>query len=347
MHNLRNIRPRRPINRRDFLKVGGLIGAASVLAACGGTVSEATQIPTQVCPTPVPTQSAEQPTREIAVRIAHITDMHIGPDGPGVEGFTRALRNVQARDPKIDVILNTGDSIVDALGATKEWAQAQWDAFNGVVKAECSLPIHHAIGNHDVWGWGLPAETPDSRDPVFPKEWAVRELGIPNRSYSFDLAGWRFLVLDSIHLPEYAIGQAYTGKIDEEQFSWLVQQLEATPQSMPVCVASHIPILSACELLDGNNESTGNWLVPGAWVHIDARRLWALFWQHPNVKLCLSGHAHQVEDLRYHSVKYLSDGAICGNYWNESDPSYMGFTPGYGVVNLYMDGSSDSEFVEY
>ena len=346
MHKRHNTLPAMPINRRDFLKVGGLVGAASALVACGGTVSEATQVPTQVCPNPAPTQSAQQPTREIAVRLAHISDMHIGPEGPGVEGFTRALRDVHARRPKIDVILNTGDSVGDALGAEKGWVEAEWDAFTGVVKAECSLAIHHAIGNHDVWGWGLPAEEqkPLSSDPLFGKGWAVQELGIPNRYYSFDNAGWRFLVLDSTHLPEYEIGQSYTGKIDEEQFNWLKQQLEATPQSMPVCVASHIPILSACELLDGPNELSGNWVVPGAWVHIDARRLWTLFWQHPNVKLCLSGHTHQVEDLRYHGVKYLTDGAICADWWNGP---YFDFPPGYVVVNLYNDGSSDSEFVAY
>ncbi|MGA2504959.1 MAG: metallophosphoesterase [Anaerolineales bacterium] len=348
MSDKHNNLPARSLTRRDFLKVGGLAGAASFLAACGVRMSEATQIPAQVIPTPTlaPSPSAQQPSQEIAVRIAHITDMHIGPDGPGVEGFTKALHAVEARHPDIDLIINTGDSIGDALGATKGWVQAQWDAFTGVVKAECSLPIRHAIGNHDVWGWGLPAEEQNSlsTDPLFGKGWAVQELGISNRYYSFDLGGWRFLVLDSTHLPEFAIGQVYTSKLDEEQFNWLVQQLEATPQSTPVCVASHAPILSACELLDGNNEVSGNWVVPGAFVHIDARRLWSLFWQHPNVKLCLSGHTHQVEDLRYHGVKYLTDGAVCGNWWNGS---YMDFPPGYVVVNLYKDGSSASEFFAY
>jgi Icc protein len=346
MSDRRNKLPTRPINRRDFLKVGGMAGAAAVLAACGVTVADATQTPAQVSPTLAPTQSAQQPPQEIAARIAHISDMHIGPDGPGVGSFTRVLRAVQSRNPKIDIILNTGDSVGDALGATPGWVQAQWDAFTGVVTAECSLPIYHAIGNHDVWGWGLSAGEQNSlsTDPLFGKGFALQELAISDRYYSFDLAGWRFLVLDSTHLPEFEIGQFYTGKLDEDQFNWLVQQVEATPQSMPVCIASHIPILSACELLDGNNEVSGNWVVPGAWVHIDARRLWSLFWQHPNVKLCLSGHTHQVEDLRYHGVKYLTDGAICGNWWQGS---YMDFPPGYVVVNLYKDGSSDSEFVTY
>jgi Icc protein len=357
MHSRHMIQPPRPISRRDFLKLGGLAGAASVLAACGGTAPVTTQVPTRECPTQAPTQaptpSAQGPTREIVLRLAVISDMHIGPYGPEVAGFTRALQNVKARSPSVDFIINTGDSIGDALGTTnKEQAQAAWDAFTGVLKAEWSLPIHHAIGNHDVWGWGLPPneQKPLRSDPLFGKGMAVEELGLSDRYYSFDNAGWRFLILDSTHLPppEYPeYGQSYIGELDDEQYNWLVQQLEATPQSMPVCVASHIPILSACELIDGPTEWRGNWIVPGAWVHIDARRLWALFWQHPNVRLCLSGHTHQVEDVRYHGVKYLSDGAICGNFWNESDPSYMDFPPGYTVITLYDDGSSESEFVVY
>jgi Icc protein len=347
-----NIKPAKLINRRDFLKIGSLAGAASFLAACGGTVSEATQIPTRLSFTPTPAQSAKQPPQEIAMRIAHISDMHIGPDGPGVKGFTQALQNVKERSPNIDFIINTGDCVGDALGATKDWALAEWDAFTGVIKLESSLPIHHAIGNHDVWGWDLPPKEQKllGKDPLFGKGMALKELGLSDRYYSFDNAGWRFLVLDSTHLPppEYPdYGQSYIGALDNEQYNWLVQQLETTPSAMPVCIASHIPIISACELLDGPTESRGNWVVPGAWVHIDARRLWTLFWQHPNVKLCLSGHTHQVEDVRYHGLKYLSDGAICGNWWNESQPAYMDFPRGYVIVNLYKDGSSDSEFVTY
>jgi Icc protein len=342
MNNQRNTRRGSPINRRDFLRVGSLAGAASVLAACGAKALEATQAPTQVCPTPAP--SAAQPTAEVAVRIAHMTDMHVAAGGPSAQDFGRALRDAQSRQPPIDFILNTGDSVGDSLGATKDSAQAQWDAFMGVVKAEVKIPIYHAIGNHDVWGWGLPAKEQKSlsSDPLFGKGFALKEFGLSSRYYSFDNGVWRFLVLDSTHLPptefpEY--GGSYIAELDDEQYNWLVQQLENTPASTPVCVVSHIPIISACELLDGHTEVRGNWLIPGAWVHIDARRLWALFWQHRNVKLCLSGHTHQVEDVRYHGVKYLSDGSIA--------VAYMDFPVGYVIVTLYKDGSSASEFVTF
>jgi 3',5'-cyclic-AMP phosphodiesterase len=340
LNSQRKIRSLRPINRRDFLKAGGIAGAASVLAACGKPLPMATLTAPPLSPSSTAPPAAQPRSAEVALRIAHMTDMHVAAGGPSADDLGRAIDDAQARTPGVDFLLNTGDSIGDSLSATKDEAQAQWDAFTGAVEAHASLPIHHAIGNHDVWGWALPAGQQQtlSSDPLFGKGFALQELRLANRFYSFDRGGWRFLVLDSTHLPEQDVGQPYTGKLDDEQYEWLEQQLVDTPPSTPVCIASHIPIISACELLDGS-EATGNWVIPGAWVHIDARRLWALFWQHRNVKLCLSGHTHQVEDVRYHGVKYISDGSIA--------VPWMDFQPGYAIITLYKDGSSDSEFFNF
>ena len=68
------------------------------------------------------------------------------------------------------------------------------------------------------------------------------------------------------------------------------------------------------------------------------------FLQGPNVKLCLSGHTHQYESLDYLGVRYVTSGAVCGNWWRGV---YMNCPPGYVMVNLYDDGSSDSTLVPY
>jgi 3',5'-cyclic-AMP phosphodiesterase len=74
-------------------------------------------------------------------------------------------------------------------------------------------------------------------------------------------------------------------------------------------------------MFDGDNEKSGDWVIPGAWVHIDARRIVELFHQHKNVKLCLSGHIHLFDRVLYNGVTYICDGAVCGRWWARQLPS--------------------------
>jgi 3',5'-cyclic AMP phosphodiesterase CpdA len=310
------------LDRRDFLKLAGLTTLGAV-SACA------------------PSTSTLQKKR--VLRIAHMTDFHVEPQGISSAGMRRALHHAQSQADPADVILNTGDCIMDALETSKSTAVGQWLTYNSIMKNENSLPVIHAIGNHDVWGWGLPNSSAH-RDPLAGKEIAMERLGLEKRYYSFDQAGWRFIVLDSIHPRNEVSPEPYIGKLDDEQFQWLKTQIESVPETVPICVVSHIPFLAACEYFDGPTEESGNWVVPACWMHIDARDLRRLFLHHPNVRLCLSGHTHQYEVLDYLGVRYQTNGAICGNWW---EGWYMAFPPAYVMVNLYDDGSSDSQFVPY
>lgn len=377
----------RTIDRRQFLKLTGLaaLGAASACAAsepsstpellkigkqitppvqytrsatqASQPTSEATQTtqPTSTDtqtsqPTSTPTQTIEptstsSPSAQVyrVLRIAHMTDFHVMPEGIARDGMVRALSHAQSQTDAPSIIFNTGDSILDSFEADRDRTEAQWEAFNSILNAECRLPIVHAIGNHDVWGWGRP----DSRikdDPLYGKAMAMEKLGLSSRYYSFELAGWHFIVLDSTYFVEAAQKNSYTGKIDDEQFDWLLVDLQAVASTTPICIISHIPILAACEYFDGPNEESGNWVVPGAWMHIDARRFRQLFLQYPNIRLCLSGHTHQHESLDYLGVRYLTNGAVCGNWWKGA---YMDFPPAYVLVDLFNDGSAESQFVPY
>jgi Icc protein len=111
-----------------------------------------------------------------------------------------------------------------------------------------------------------------------------------------------------------------------------------------VLVLSHIPILCACALLDGDNEKSGDWVVPGAWMHTDARRIKDLFYRHPNVKLAISGHIHLRDRLDYNGVTYLCNGAVCGAWWKGN---YQETEPGYSLIDLYDDGTFDQQYVAY
>jgi hypothetical protein len=79
-------------------------------------------------------------------------------------------------------------------------------------------------------------------------------------------------------------------------------------------------------------------------MHIDARRIKDFFLKHPNVKLCLSGHVHLWDRLEYNNVTYVCNGAVCGGWWKGS---YQETPEGYGLVDLYDDGSFNAEYVRF
>jgi len=320
-----------PISRKQFLTVAGLT-ALSAASACASPQPATTDAP-----------AAMSAPAKRALRIAHLTDIHVMPMGDAPQGMRNAIRHALAQSDPPDIIVNSGDCIMDSLEVTKDMAEAQWDTFNTIIKEECKLPIYHCIGNHDVWGWGAP--TPDKQsDPLYGKGMALKQLGLSERYYSFDLSGWHIIVLDSTYQAEEGSQHSYIGKLDDVQFSWLENEVQTVEANTPICIVSHIPILCACEFFDGDNEASGNWVVPAAWMHIDARRCRQLFLQHPNIRLCLSGHSHQHETLQYLGVQYFTNGAVCGNWWRGA---YLDFPPAYVLVDLYEDGSAQGAFVPY
>lgn len=314
-------RPTTDFSRRTVLTAGGLAWLT------GSAYSETT-----------PPAAAQR-----VLRLAHLTDVHVQPELRAPLGMAACLQHMQGLADPPELVLFGGDCIMDAFSQSKARTEEQWDIWHKVLRDELAaqLPWHGCIGNHDVWGWnGAAAQATD--DPRHGKAWAVEALQLPHRFYSFEQAGWKFLVLDSTH-PGSRPG-SYTAKLDPEQLEWLQGELEQTPATQPVLILSHIPIFAACPFLDGQNEKSGDWQVPGAWMHIDARRLIELFHQKGNVKVCLSGHIHLVDEVKYLGTNYYCNGAVSGGWWKGNCQQ---FAPGYAIVDLYADGSSRCEYIPW
>lgn len=124
-------------------------------------------------------------------------------------------------------------------------------------------------------------------------------------------AGWKIIVLDSVHLD--IDNTWYIGKLGDEQFAWLENELKSTGQKTPVLVMSHIPILTALLMIDDN--VVNRWEMLGGDMHTDTAKIINLFYQHPNVKLCLSGHLHMRDKVVYNNVTYPCNGAVSGAWW--------------------------------
>ena len=139
------------MNRRKFLQQSSLSAAVISVA---------------------PTAFATAP-KVSSFRFAFVTDVHVKPTEIAEQGMRKAYRHVNALKPSVDFIMNGGDAIMDALNASKEKVQKQWDVWNTVLKDENRLLIHHCIGNHDAWGWQM-TDPAVKNDPLYDKKWVVQ-----------------------------------------------------------------------------------------------------------------------------------------------------------------------------
>lgn len=275
-----------------------------------------------------------------ALRIAVITDVHLDNNRNCAANFARCLRKIDSLKDRPDFIVQGGDIIYDALTRDAANVGGQYDLAKNIIKRSTSLRVEHVIGNHDIWGWISPSAEIWKKDPRFGKAWWRKWSGQPLYR-SFERSGWQFILLDSM-MPNPQHG--YIAKLDEMQFNWLQNELETVDSDKPICLVSHVPILSTSAMMFGDGDRRGKWDVPGWLMHIDARRIKDLLVKHPNVKAALSGHIHMHSRSDYNGVKHIGFGAVCGAWWRGS----MQETPaGFGIVDFFTDGTLRHYYLTY
>jgi 3',5'-cyclic AMP phosphodiesterase CpdA len=217
------------------------------------------------------------------LRIAHLTDIHLKDKFDAPARFAACLHHVQQQNPKVDMILNGGDVVFDMNKESIGTINDQWQLYHNSIKNDCSIPVSYCLGNHDIWWYEA-----DKGQALYGKKYAMEQLKLVKPWYSMVKNGWKIIVLDSVHLD--IDGTWYIGKLGEEQFGWLTDELKATDKDMPVMVMTHIPILTALLMIEDN--IVNKWTMLGGDMHTDTAKIIDLFYQHPNVKLCVSGHLH-------------------------------------------------------
>ena len=270
-----------------------------------------------------------------ALRIAHITDVHLKNELEAPDKFIRCLHHLQQQQPKIDFILNGGDSVFDMNKQNIAAIDKQWQLWQSILKNECSLPVYSCLGNHDIW-WLENSKG----DPFYGKKYALDQMKLTTPYYSFTKNGWKFIVLDSVTLD--IDNTWYIGKLGDQQMNWLTQELENTNATTPVCILSHIPILTATIMVQDN--IINKWEFRGGDMHTDVAKIISLFNKYPQVRLCLSGHVHLRDKVTYNKQTYICNGAVSGAWWNGNKRETP---PGYGLIDLYADGSFTEQYIPY
>lgn len=281
-------------------------------------------------------------TRKRALRVAHMTDMHIQPELAADQGVVACLHHVQEQKDKPELLLTGGDTIMDGFANDETRTKLQWDLWSKVKKGECSLPVLSALGNHDIWGWNKGKSKSTGTEKAWGKAWACEQFGRDKPYTSMDKAGWHFIILDSVRMDKDD-PDGYEAFLDDEQYAWLEKDLAASA-GKPTLIVSHVPILAGT-VFDGiKPNEKGNLEISGGLMHTDFWKLNLLFKKNPQVKACLSGHIHLVDRVDFNGVSYLCNGAVSGNWWKGD---HKGCKPGYAMLDLFEDGTFTNEYVPF
>ena len=270
------------VTRRQLLAAGG---TAALAGAC------------------VPAVTGAADAGKDGFTFVHVTDMHIQLELGATEGVARAFAAVRAAKPAFALV--GGDLVMDAAGVTHERADRVYGLWRGAA-ASLSLPLHYTVGNHDVYLTGG-SEKLSPTDPHYGKSEWLRRVGLERSYNTFDHAGWRFITLDSLTvLPE----GGWEGVIAPDQMAWVAELLQKTGREMPVVFLTHIPVLTLY------GQYTGGTTAPLDKIMVvkNGKEFHELI-QPYNVQAVLQGHTHVVEECRYAGVRYVTGGAVCGDWW--------------------------------
>ena len=294
--------------RRDFL-------IASGLAACGlpGCASW-------------PGRGAADNT----LRIVFFTDVHARTEWQTPVAMAQAAAAINARSPEL--IVAGGDLITDGFQSSSAAVAPRWHAYLEMHRALVGR-VEPVLGNHDLVAADPDDGSPPSHDP---RGEFRQHFGLASTYRSFDLAGYHFILLDSIVVSDDDL--RYHGTIDQDQLAWIDQDLATVEPGTPIVVATHIPLLTSFYQATRGAAAAA----PANRVVVNNREVLDRFASH-NLLLVLQGHLHVDELLRWRGTTFITGGAVCGKWWRGA---WHGTREGFGVLTLRPD-RVDWEYVTY
>jgi len=246
----------------------------------------------------------------------HFTDLHIQPELRAGVGCAQCVKKMNTL--KADFAICGGDLVFDSTAVQFPRAKQLFDLYEETLKP-LEMPVHSAIGNHDVFGVSSKSGVPQT-DPHYGKR--VFEDRIGSCYSSFDHRGWHFVILDSIGDKN---GRDFIGKVGEEQIEWLRADLARMNPGSPLVVATHIPLVSGILQLVADP-----WKSAETYLVTNARDVLELLWPY-KPKAVLQGHTHIRETVLYNGCQFITSGAVCGNWWKGARE---GHPEGFGVLTV-------------
>ena len=300
------------LDRRNFLRT---------MAAAGATLAMPTFVSASAGTTPPG-----------SFDFVFFTDTHIQPELDAAHGCDMCFRKIAALNPEFAIM--GGDHVFDAFEVNRVRAGMVYDLYQRT-EQQLGMPMHHAIGNHDVFGVFARSGVAPS-DPAYGKKMYQDRIG--QTYYSFDYKGYHFVVLDSI---QPTADRMWEARVDEDQLRWLRDDLKSLQHGTPVIAVCHCPLVTAFATyaytqIVGADRKYNTMTVANAADVLEV-------FESANVLAVLQGHTHVNEVVSYKNTQYITSGAVCGNWWHGPR---LGTPEGFTVVSL-RQGTITSRYETY
>lgn len=259
-------------------------------------------------------------------RFAHLTDLHIQTEHGAAQGVDLAIRKVLSLRPPVDFVTTGGDLVNDAYSSRRPLARLQFNLLQEAF-SHLRIPLFHALGNRDVFAWGL-REEELQRHPEYGKQMFLRMLGQESTYLSFDVGDWHFVVLDTIaRVPP----SDWRAEIDEQQMEWLRGDLRRVGTGRPTVFIAHVPLFTIYPQYYAESAS----IPMDKLIVANRQEVHRLMVQY-NVRAVLQGHSHVVEECIYRGTHFITCGAVSGDWWRGHR---FGVHPeGFVLVDVDQDG---------
>jgi 3',5'-cyclic-AMP phosphodiesterase len=228
----------------------------------------------------------------MGIRLAIITDLHLGRDTGKVRGLEALplLQNIisQIHTLEPDAVLDLGDRLTDEDPQTDKRHLLELAA----EFKRLPYPRHHISGNHDL----------------LPKAEQEAILGANLGNHSVVLGNWRLVFLESI---DGTTG----GLLTPQTLAWLETTLAQSQH--PVAVFSHQPLHG--QWLEGNPYFERDYREHACAKNADLAR--AILEASNKVRVCVSGHAHWFDQRTVGGIPYITLLGPTESHWTHGTAS--------------------------
>ncbi|MET4693319.1 3',5'-cyclic-AMP phosphodiesterase [Endozoicomonas lisbonensis] len=241
------------------------------------------------------------------IRVVQISDCHVFGNTEGRLMGVDTRASLRGILDDIEQRLNSIDLIVVTGDLSQDDSKASYQWIQQQLDT-LEIPYYWLAGNHDITA-------------------LMQEVSPTAMQKSIIRGNWQLLLLDS-HLDD-----GIPGLLSDSELGYMEQQLSRYSDHHTLIAFHHPAYTINSPWLDKINLQ-------------NSEAFWERINPHPNVKVVINGHIHQVQEWQQGPVQVLSAPSTAVQFKPEShDFCLDSQAPGYRVIDLLPDGTLNSQVI--